>query len=145
MQDIALTFTIRPSNRLRLAMAALHALAAGAVSLADLAGWLILATLVALAGHLAWALGRVRPAALRCQADGSLHVLAGGDWLAAELLPDTAVLAWLVVLRYRMVGGAGRHAVVVLPDSLETDAFRRLRVWLRWRARLAGQVEPGQA
>jgi len=22
---------------------------------------------------------------------------------------------------------------VILPDALESDAFRRLRVWLRWR------------
>jgi hypothetical protein len=26
-----------------------------------------------------------------------------------------------------------RRSAVVLPDSLDPDAFRRLRVWLRWR------------
>ena len=40
--------------------------------------------------------------------------------------------AWLAVLSLRDARGLRRTAVV-LPDALDPDAFRRLRMWLRWR------------
>lgn len=139
--DLALT--IAPSRALRHAVAALHLLAGAAVLLADLPAWLAGLLLVAVAASLARAWRPPAPATLRCRADGSLALHAGDDWQAVELLPDSLVLAWLAVLRYRRAGGRGTHALVILPDGLAADDFRRLRVWLKWRARLAGGT--GQA
>lgn len=53
---------------------------------------------------------------------------------------------WLVVLELEgeWQGRRWREKVVVWPDSVDGDAFRRLRVWLRLAPRLRKQ-EPGPA
>jgi len=43
---------------------------------------------------------------------------------------------WLAVLELR--DGQGRRtAILVTPDRVEAEAFRRLRVWLRWHSAFA--------
>lgn len=145
MKGSPLTFTIAPSRRLRLAVVAVHALAGLAVARADLAGWLAALLTMAIVASLAWSLRPAVPVILQCRPDGALSLLAGEDWQAVELLPDSVVLAWLVLLRYRKAAGARPTTVVVMPDCLDADAFRRLRVWLRWRAMVSGREEKAQA
>jgi len=57
---------------------------------------------------------------------------------AARLEPDTFVSSWLVVLNFSAASATGRHSVVIFPDSLDRESFRRLRVRL-W---LDGREEP---
>jgi len=60
-----------------------------------------------------------------------------GDFVPAQLLPGAAVHPWLTVLRLR--NAAGRVCVLCLTvDSLKKEDFRRLRVFLRWRADFSG-------
>lgn len=137
-----MTLTVAPSRSLRWALVALHLLAGLAVLLADLAWPWRLALLLVVIASLA-APGRMPGGTtLRCQADGRLSVRRGDDWEPVELLADTVVLPWLIVLRYRGTGQAGVVTCLVLPDGLGHDEHRQLRVWLRWRGETAGQRSP---
>lgn len=65
--------------------------------------------------------------------DGRWRVrTADGDEANAELLPGSLVLPRLTVLTFRREGG-GRAVVMLVPSNSDPDAFRRLRVRLRWR------------
>ncbi len=77
-------------------------------------------------------------AALRCDT-GRRASLEGrdGKQLNGQICGDTLVTPWLVLLNVRIDGG-GRRSVVVLPDSLPREDFRRLRVLLR----NSGGVQP---
>ncbi len=66
-------------------------------------------------------------------ADGAVAIAGPqGEWSAASLRNAAVPAAWLAVLSLRDARGLRRTAVV-LPDALDPDAFRRLRMWLRWR------------
>lgn len=70
---------------------------------------------------------------LEVAADGRLALAdSSGNWLPADLLRATVPTGWLAVLVARDVAGRLRSAVV-LPDAVDADVFRRLRVWLKWR------------
>lgn len=140
-----IALAIAPSRALRRAVAILHVLAGVAVCAAALPWWGQGVGLAAVAASLLAAMRAGPVLELHGHADGRLAVRQDGDWLAAVVAPDTLVWAWLVVLRYRVAGSARWANVVVLPDSLAADDFRRLRVWLRWRARPdahGGDAEP---
>ncbi len=134
MRGSSQTFEIAPSRNLKLVVAGMHALACAAVLVADLDWWSRGPLLAAIAVSLVVSIRRPRRVSLRCQPDGSLSIMKTDDWQSVELLPDTVVLAWLVVLRYRRAAGVWPDTVVVLPDCLEASDFRHLRVWLKWRA-----------
>ena len=124
---------VRPSRTLAGAVAALHLLAGAAILAAALDWPYRAALLCTVAASLVLSLRRRQGAVLRCQDDGGLAIRRGDDWAPVRLLPDTLVWPWLAVLRYR-IDERRATTLAVLPDSLEKDDFRRLRVWLRWGA-----------
>ncbi len=73
----------------------------------------------------------------RWVSDGKWHLqLRDGSSTEAELLPSSFVKPWLVVLHFRCVGVPRRRSLVLLADSLDRAAARRLRVrLLQGRAR----------
>jgi hypothetical protein len=97
---------------------------------AKLAVWVILSLSLS---RLLWQQRLTLPSALKLQADGRLALIdATGAMTECRVQPDTTVLPWLVVLRYRTPGNL---ASLVLPvDALGIDEHRQLRTWLRWRA-----------
>jgi toxin CptA len=127
---------LKPSRLLGLLLAAMAGLAALALlraALPDVARWGTAAAVVALAGWGAW---RSRPRVrVRRLDDGRVQVAdAAGEWSDLEVLGDSFVSPLLIVLCYR-VGGGPAHRLVLLPDSTDAEALRRLRVSLRWPAR----------
>lgn len=56
-------------------------------------------------------------------------VLAGERWHLVDLLANSYVSPWLVVLNFK--GAAGRFTVILPADSLDKDTHRRLRVRVR--------------
>ncbi|MDK9725157.1 MAG: hypothetical protein OEL88_09705 [Sterolibacteriaceae bacterium MAG5] len=78
---------------------------------------------------------RAHPAwsAMTLLADGQLEMERGdGGRHGAELLAGSTAFPWLVILRLQV---EGRHlSLTLLPDGLEGDGHRLLRLWLRWRA-----------
>ena len=150
-----MTFTISASRWLRWALVALHVLAIAAISLANLPLWLqvLLVAIVAASLDLTamrtlsqrhplaslWRSWQPRPIELRTEQDGTLLIKAGDEWQPVSLLPSTMVTPWLTVLHLRHVDNRRTH-IVILPDSLCQDDYRRLRVWLRWKAHIAIDV-----
>lgn len=57
-----------------------------------------------------------------------------GRWHAARLRQSSFVSPWLTVLNLSPENARWMRNVVILPDSVQADEFRRLRVWLRWKA-----------
>lgn len=128
-----LSCTIHVSRRLVTLVLGLHGLAALGVVSADIDWPLQLAGLGLIAGSAILTLRQRPPVRLRCLADGSLLVAEPtADWQPVELLPGSLVSPMCTVLRLRVDGHA--RSVVVLADSLDGEDYRRLRVWLRWRA-----------
>jgi toxin CptA len=134
--DATLSIPLRPSRRLAAALAVAHLVAAAAVLLAALPGWLAALLLLAVGASLARSRLAGVVAVLRLGRDGGFETVgADGTAMAAEVDAQTLVLGWLVVLVYRV---EGRRRALVLPgDALDAEDARRLRVWLRWRAAAA--------
>lgn len=82
---------------------------------------------------------------LHLQASGELYFMqagqAVGDATAVSVLANSVVHPWLSVLYLKTATGK-RHTLVLWPDSLSPDDFRRLRVFLRWR--LAFSADAGE-
>lgn len=53
-------------------------------------------------------------------------------WMDAEILGSSFVSPWLTVLNLKLSQRRLPAHVVLLPDMLDHDEFRRLRVWLKW-------------
>lgn len=83
--------------------------------------------------------GKLRPTpiiqSVELGRNGELHILGtGGEAREANLLAGSRVFGRIVVLRMRV---EGRLVVRVIPaDAASPTDHRRLRTWLRWRARL---------
>ncbi len=139
---------LRPSPTLVAAIALAH-LAAVAAALVALPGGAAAVAAIGVAlsatAHLREALHRAPRAiaALELSADGPVAVAGpSGDWLTAQVRTAAVPAPWVAVVTVRDALGRRRSAVV-LPDALDRDAFRRLRVWLRWG--VAGDVAAADA
>jgi len=55
--------------------------------------------------------------------------LSSGREIKTRLMPQVFMLPWLVIMHFRSDGGRVHH-LVLLPDMLEREVFRRLRVRL---------------
>ncbi len=55
-----------------------------------------------------------------------------GKTVQVQVDPATTLMPWMVVLCFRDERKRQR-SWVILPDSLSPDAFRQLRLWLRWQ------------
>lgn len=72
---------------------------------------------------------------------GNNWLLTTGDVTSkAVLLPETLVSFWLVILLFRFEDGR-RCSVLICPDSVHPDVFRRLRV----RLKLEGEALVGKS
>ncbi len=66
----------------------------------------------------------------------TLEIEAGersGRHIAGTVLGTTFVAPWLIVINFKVEGHQLPHTAVILPDAVDQDSFRALRVWLRWR------------
>jgi toxin CptA len=55
-----------------------------------------------------------------------------GRWLRFAIVGSTFTSRFFTVLNLRSEGGWRVRSVLVSGDCIDRDAFRRLRVWLRW-------------
>lgn len=49
-----------------------------------------------------------------------------------QILPGSTVFSWMIVLRLRETEGEQRKNLLLLPDQMSKEAFRRLQRHLRW-------------
>lgn len=66
------------------------------------------------------------------EGDGAVLLMRDGVRLTCEILRDSLVTPYLTVLNVLPQGARFARSVVVLPDSLDAEQFRQLRVRLKW-------------
>jgi hypothetical protein len=96
----------------------------------------IVAVLV-LAGEALWSVaarrGRRGVRAARIDRFGAIEVrTANAAPRTGAVRPGSFVAPWLTIVRWRPRGGRFDRTFVVLPDMLEAEPFRHLRVLLKW-------------
>jgi toxin CptA len=129
---------LRASRRLVMILAVAHLLAL-AISWTVPLHWTMRAGLSAMvASSAVLTYRRLRNAdidAIRVNIKGEFSVRSsGGEWLAASVLGSSFVAPYLTLLHLELEDRPGRRYVLLLPDALAADDFRRLRVWLKWRS-----------
>jgi toxin CptA len=136
-----LTIAVGPSRRLTGLLAGLHAFAIALFWLAPLPHWLAILLTAALLGS-AWSTLRrhgfrtLRHSliALRLDADCRCEFQTrAGAWHEAALLGSSFVSPYLTVLNLKPAGGRLVKHLVIFPDAVNAEDFRRLRVRLKWR------------
>ena len=86
--------------------------------------------------------GSAAVVALEISADDVLSIeTRSAGWSEQSVLASTFVAPLLTVMNLCNPATGARCSVVLLPDSLPADDFRRLRVWLRWKAGHAHTVD----
>ena len=130
----------KPSPQLAIVIAVSHGAVAALTFSVDLWEPLRLGLLACIAASFIHAL--YGPALLRAQnsvvavvlkEEGFSIQVRGGAWHAATLQDSSFVAPYLTVLNVRVPGWRFTRHVVIMPDSLDAETFRQLRVWLRWR------------
>ena len=136
-----LKINLRPSRILVAILVFAHAAAIAMVVLAGLPLWLALVAIAALVASLVYAvwqtaLLRAQDAvrALEITADDKFSIQTRrGERLECEVLGSTYVTFFLTILNLKALNSGGNKRAVILPDSLDAEDFRKLRVWLRWK------------
>jgi toxin CptA len=136
-----LSITLRPSYLLALMLAAMHALALISVWLVPLpltakigaAVVLMLSLVLTLRRHV-WRTGKQAIRAIRLSGECDVAVQGqDSEWQEVVLLPSSFVSDYLTVLNLRLEGEKLARHVVILPDAIDAEQFRQMRVWLRWK------------
>jgi toxin CptA len=132
---------LHPSRQLGLLLCVGHVGAAVLSWVAPIPWWLSLvlssAALASLAFGLrshAWRSASEAVVGFELRPDGSGAIEdRSGRWREVGVLGSSFVSPLLTVLNLRVAGAGRRRSLIVTPDALGPDEFRRLRVWLRWR------------
>ena len=132
---------LRPSWTLAAILAVAHGAAIAAVVAVEMPLWITFVAIAALFANLVvelrHALLRMPDSvvALEVNSDDALAIhLRRGGWRECEVLGNTYVVSFLVILNLRETLSRSARRVVILPDSIDAEDFRQLRVWLRWKA-----------
>ena len=145
-----LRIALRPSWMLATSLAGMHAAASGCAFafVPGMAGSLAAGFAIAVAGlwHVlrdALLLAPDSPTELTAHADGRFElVMRSGVDYEGWILASTFVSRALVVVNARLETGRVR-SIVVMPDSADREARRRLRVMLRHGVRTDGGITAG--
>jgi toxin CptA len=136
VHSATLRLRLRPSRQLAWLLGVGH-LAAGIVCCtAPIAWWLSLGLSLGVMASLAFSLHRVVRAwnGVELRPDGTAAVEdRQGRWSEVRILGSSCVSPLLTILNLAVAGARLPRSLVVAPDSLPVEEFRRLRVWLRWR------------
>lgn len=131
---------LRGSWLLAVILALAHGAAIAIVLLVSIPLWVQLFAAAILAVHLVVVVRRqallLTPhsaVAIQISSDNKLSVQTRhGEWSEYAVLGNTYVAPYLTVLNLRHIDSRASRRVTILPDSLDAEDFRKLRVWLRW-------------
>lgn len=136
-----LKVAIQPSKWLSILLIAVHLFIALAMLPLHMLLWIKLVVIGALIASAAFHIRRDAMlaasnsiVAIEIEEDRTCDVqLRSGEWKEYVLLDTSFVSPYVTILNLgRERAFIARH-IVILPDSLGKDEFRRLRVWLRWK------------
>jgi toxin CptA len=68
-----------------------------------------------------------------------------GDWRETKLMPSSFVAPFLTVLNFRQDRALFGRTIVILPDRVAVEPYRKLRVLLRWGCREVREKEKARA
>ena len=132
-------FKLQPSRYLAVILIAAHGIALAALFPLALPVWakVALAPLIlfSLMYHLrrdAWLSAPSASVELALEGDRVVLATRGGEQLAGQILRDSLVTPFLTILNILPQGVRLARSVVILPDSLDAESFRQLRVCLKW-------------
>lgn len=132
-------FTLQPSRYLAAMLITAHGATLVALLPLALPGWakaaLASLMLLSLMHHLrrdAWLSTPSAGVALMLECDRVVLTTRGGEQLTGQILHDSLVTPFITVLNILPQGAHLARSVVILPDSLDAESFRQLRVWLKW-------------
>ncbi|OFZ97573.1 MAG: hypothetical protein A2Z64_03600 [Betaproteobacteria bacterium RIFCSPLOWO2_02_67_12] len=135
-----LRLELRPSRALAATILGAHLASAACLDLivGGLAGMALAALAAALGAATAWDRALLRgaraPRAIELRGDGSASVESASGWRCpAAGGRGRAGRHWVIVALH----GASRRTLLITGDMLETESFRRLRLWALW-GRLPG-------
>ena len=121
------------------ALAIAHTAVLAALLPLDLPLWAKLALAVVVVTSLAYHVWldaqRAAPSsitALVLEGDRVLLVSCDGQQLAVSISKDSLVTPWLTILNVTPLGARTTRRILILPDSMDAESFRQLRVWLKW-------------
>ena len=132
-------FNFQPSRYLVLALAVMHGVAWVSLLLLALPAWadaalfgLLAVNLLHHVSHKSWLTARPAGIAMQLDEDKVIVTERNGRQVAGKVLPDSIIAPLLTIVNFLPQGSRSVRSVVILPDSLDTDSFRQLRVGLRW-------------
>ena len=141
-----LKISIRPSRLLAAILILAHVAAIALLLIAGLPQWMELVALPLLAAQaitVVWRQALLRgegaATALEVTSDHKLNIKTrAGDWHEYDVLGSTYVTPFLTILILREPDKNLTRKMVLMPDSVHAQDFRKLRVWLRWKEDTAG-------
>ena len=132
-------FKLQPSRYLAAMLIAAHGVALAVLFPLTLPGWakaaLALPVLFSLVYHLwrdAWLSAPSANVALMPEDEQVMLTTRGGEQLAGKILRDSLVTPFITILNVLPQGAFFARSIVILPDSMDAESFRELRVWLKW-------------
>lgn len=133
-------FVFRPSHRLMALLVTAHGAALAALLPLALPVWakimLVFLLLSSLWHHLRGNASPQAPSAwVTLTLEGDLVALAAQDGgrMIGRVQRSSLVTPYLIVLNVLPQGSHFPRSAVILPDSLDAESFRQLRVWLKWK------------
>ncbi|WP_074927008.1 protein YgfX [Nitrosomonas eutropha] len=139
----ALSIQLQPSRQLAMLLSLAHCTAAGVFWPLALPVVVKIMITLLLAGSLYYYLQRYARLAFP-QSIMTLHLTGrnhckietcAGKSINTVIDASTFVAPYMTVLCLKMEQTYRYRTVVILPDSIDADSFRRLRVWLKWKWR----------
>jgi len=126
-----------------------HLAAIGCVAIVPIPLWLKLLLGVLLAASLvqsltreAWRIRSSSIIELQCEREGgALFKTRSGNEYEVRVLGSSFVASYLTIVLLKPNTSRRIRAVVILPDALEPELFRQLRVWLKWRVGRGVELE----
>lgn len=132
-------FILHSSRYLAAALIVAHGVTLAALLPLALPVWakavLVFLVLLNMMHHLrrdAWLSAPSAHVALMLDGDQVVLPTRGGEKLTGKILHDSLVTPYLTVLNVLPQGAHFSRSVLILPDSLDAESFRQLRVWLKW-------------
>ena len=132
-------FIRQPSRYLAATLMVAHGAALAALFPLAFPAWaksaLVFVILFSLWYHLrrdAWLSAPSSSKALMLESEQVVLTTHGGEPFAGQVLRDSMVTPPITVLNILPQGARFARSVVILPDSLDAESFRQLRVWLKW-------------
>jgi toxin CptA len=116
-----------------------HTAAVAIVAPVELSAWMKAALLAAIGVSLvlalrrhAWLSSTDAITAIELGDEDALICRYDGRSEHARLLGTTYISPYLTLLNLRVMGRILPRHMILVPDNVDPEAFRRLRVWLRW-------------